>query len=303
IVALTRGHLIVQGQLEVQQQPRLAIERITREGRRSSGYAIYDASGTSATTCTASSASTSTCRLKLDQVVKLTAAAASGQPTITVDDAVDISAAVNNSLTVGTDAQAETKTVSSVSGSSVTFTTNLSTNHVAGEAVYPVSLCYIYESGTGRNRLCRAATSTCSTATCTDGQIMAENITSMSLASTQTTLTVAVPEEGASSITVASASGFTVGDKIDLVASSGSGETTEKDRIISSCNEDGSGNCTSTTITLDSSTIASTTHSANTTTVWIRAVRLTMGISRTAEGTEGQLSQTWSFSTRVHLRK
>ncbi|MDQ7843057.1 MAG: prepilin-type N-terminal cleavage/methylation domain-containing protein [Armatimonadota bacterium] len=131
IAVAVRGWGALEGQMEVQQQPRVALTRIANEVRQAR-FAVVGNSGSD---------------LGLAKVTVLTQDAAAGATAIAVEDPSPLSAGMP--LVIVSVDRLERGTVAAIAGSTVTLSTPLARTHRRGEAVYRAATALSADASAG----------------------------------------------------------------------------------------------------------------------------------------------------------
>lgn len=204
IILSLRGSALLRGQLEVQQQPRVAMERLINDLRQASDYAITTGPPL---------------RLAITKVTALLCEAGAGAGTIIVGNAADLRVGDAVGVTAGAVGLAETgKTITAIgsgtcaggaSGGALTISPAVINAFPAGSVVSPVNPNVTYELNAAKQLL-------------RNGAVLADNVDAVCFRDRRSTLATAAGA-GATSIAInsangvcpnASASSFAVGDLI-----------------------------------------------------------------------------------------
>lgn len=204
IILSLRGSALLRGQLEVQQQPRVAMERLINDLRQASDYAITTGPPL---------------RLAITKVTALLCGAGAGAGTIIVGNATDLRVGDAVGVTAGAVGLAETgKTITAIgsgtcaggaSGGALTISPAVINAFPAGSVVSPVNPNVTYELNAAKQLL-------------RNGAVLADNVDAVCFRDRRSTLAAAAGA-GATSIAInsangvcpnASASSFAVGDLI-----------------------------------------------------------------------------------------
>lgn len=204
IILSLRGSALLRGQLEVQQQPRVAMERLINDLRQASDYAITTGPPL---------------RLAITKVTALLCGAGAGAGTIIVGNATDLRVGDAVGVTAGAVGLEETgKTITAIgsgtcaggaSGGALTISPAVINAFPAGSVVSPVNPNVTYELNAAKQLL-------------RNGAVLADNVDAVCFRDRRSTLAAAAGA-GATSIAInsangvcpnASASSFAVGDLI-----------------------------------------------------------------------------------------
>ena len=204
IILSLRGSALLRGQLEVQQQPRVAIERLINDLRQASDYAIMIGPPL---------------RLAITKITALLCGAGAAAGTIIVGNATDLRVGDAVGVTASAVGLAETgKTITAIgsgtcaggaSGGALTISPAVTNAFPAGSVVSPVNPNVTYELNAAKQLL-------------RNGAVLADNVDAVCFKDRRSTLAAAAGA-GATSITINSANGacpnvsassFAVGDLI-----------------------------------------------------------------------------------------